>query len=79
MKSKRTFFAAAAAAAVAGTWVMPAPAMADPTPYTFTSCNETTCTVYECSSYPNLNDSDWGAYGCSPSYSYPRPREVSGE
>jgi hypothetical protein len=77
MKTKRTLFAAAAA--VAGTWIMPVTASADPTPYTVTQCGETTCTVYECQTFPNLNDSDWGAYGCSPIYSYPRQREVSGD
>ncbi|HEX8191370.1 MAG TPA: hypothetical protein VF552_00575 [Allosphingosinicella sp.] len=76
MKSKRTFVAAIAA--VAGTWIMPVPASADPTPYSFTYCDDSTCTVYECSTYPNLNDGDWEAYGCSPSLTYPRPREVSG-
>ena len=77
MKTKRTFFAVAAA--VAGTWIMPMPAVAEPAPpYIFTSCGETSCTVYECSTAPNINDEGYDMTGCSASYSYPRQREVSG-
>jgi hypothetical protein len=45
-----------------------APAQADENPPDIIEiCDETTCTVYE-----------WGDFGCSPLYSYPRRREVSG-
>ena len=78
MKMKRTVLAAAAA--VAGTWVMPSAAIADPAPpYVITQCSESTCYVYECSSFPNVNDSGYDMTGWSMTYSYPRPREVSGD
>jgi hypothetical protein len=77
MKTKRTFFAVAAA--VAGTWIMPAPAVADPAPpYSYTACDASTCTLYECSTAPNLNGSGFDTSACSPVYSYPRQREVDG-
>ena len=77
MKMKRTFIAGAAA--VAGTWIMPAPVLADPPTYIVTQCSDSTCYVMECQSYPNINDSDWSGNGCAVLYSYPRPREVSGD
>jgi hypothetical protein len=76
MKTKRIFFAITAA--VAGTWVMPLPAAADPAPpYIITQCGESTCTVYECATMPNINGTGYDTSGCSASYSYPRQREVS--
>lgn len=77
MKMKRTVLAAAAA--VAGTWVMPSAALADPTPYVITQCSESTCYVYECSTFPNVNGSGYDMTGCSMTYSYPRQREVGGD
>jgi hypothetical protein len=78
MKTKRTVFAAAAA--VAGTWILPSAAMADPAPpYTFTQCGASTCYVYSCATMPNINDTGYDTSGCQVSYSYPRQREMSGE
>jgi hypothetical protein len=77
MKIKTTLVAGVAA--VAGAGIMPAAAYADPTPYTVTACDETSCTVYQCATLPNINDSGFDGYGCSVLYRYPRPREVSGD
>ena len=77
MKMKRTVLAAAAA--VAGTWVMPSAVLADPTPYVIVQCGDSSCDVYECSTYPNMNGTGYDLSGCSYSYSYPRQREVSGD
>lgn len=71
---KRMLFAGAAV--VVGVALVPSAAQADG--YVITQCDESTCYVYECSSYPNINGTGWDMTGCSMIYMYPRPREVSG-
>ena len=62
---------------VAAAAMVPTPVLADPPTVIVTQCGESTCYVLECQSYP-MGD-DWSANGCAVIYSYPRPREVSGD
>jgi len=70
---KRIVFAGAAA--VLGAALFASPALADG--YVILQCDESTCYIFECSSYPTGDP--WTTPGCSYVHSYPRPREVGGD
>ena len=70
---KRLLFAGAAV--VLGVAFVPSAALADG--YVILQCDDTTCYVFECDSYP-IGD-PWFATGCGVVHSYPRPREMGGD
>jgi hypothetical protein len=56
----------------------PSPALADDGVY-FVQCDSDNCYVIECTTMPNINDTDWSGHGCLVVDTYPRPREVDGQ
>ena len=65
----------AGAALVLGAAFVPSAALGDG--YVIMQCDDTTCYIFECDSYP-IGDL-WFATGCGVVHSFPRRREIGGD